>query len=309
MRAYRSYTLCYYSAGGMELTEYLRERVDPERPTVGLWFYQTYWLNNNLAFIDALIRSLEAQGANVIPVFHLRHKDVERGNPGADYIVEHFFMDQRTPRIDVLISPMMFSLSLTAPEYRSLLDKLGVVCIQALLSMNSFAAWRDSEQGLGSMDVSFSAAQPEFDGNLISVPVATRDQETLDPVTGGLLTRYQPIPERVDKLVKLALNWARLRELKNGERRVARKLYPQVEIDKSLLYEVARSCLEVGVDGHRGDIIILKTARTLAAYQGHRKVRPEDVQQAAELALPHRIRRQPLMDIPDSIEELRRVGN
>lgn len=85
----------------------------------------------------------------------------------------------------------------------------------------------------------------------------------------------------------------------------ARERYPQVEIDKPLLYEVARNCLEVGVDGHRGDIIILKTARTLAAYQGRREVHPEDVQQAAELALPHRIRRQPLMEIPDSIEELR----
>ncbi|NOY14518.1 MAG: cobaltochelatase subunit CobN [Deltaproteobacteria bacterium] len=207
--------------GVPELSEYLRDRVDPARPTVGLWFYQTYWLNHNLAFIDTLIRSIEAQGANVIPVFHQRYKDIERGNRGADYVVEHFFMDHGKPRIDVLISPMMFSLTLTAPEYRSLLSKLDVVCIQALLSMNSFVAWRDSEQGLGSMDVSFSAAQPEFDGNLITVPVATREQETVDPITGGLLTRYRPINERVDKLVRLARNWARLRQLKTSERRVA----------------------------------------------------------------------------------------
>ncbi len=207
--------------GVPELSAYLRERVDSKRPTVGLWFYQTYWVNNNLAFIDALIHRIEAQGANVIPVFHQRYKDVERGNRGADYVVEHFFMDKGEPRIDVLISPMMFSLTLTSPEYRPLLDKLGVVCLQALVSMNSFAAWHESEQGLGSMDVCFSAAQPEFDGNIITVPVATREQQAVDPITGALLTKYEPIIERIDKLVKLACNWARLRTLENHERRVA----------------------------------------------------------------------------------------
>lgn len=85
----------------------------------------------------------------------------------------------------------------------------------------------------------------------------------------------------------------------------ARDMYDQVEVEQELLYEIARSCVEVGVDGHRGDIIILKTAKTLAAYHGRTKVQSSDIREAVELALPHRIRRQPLMEIPDSIEELR----
>ena len=32
----------------------------------------------------------------------------------------------------------------------------------------------------------------------------------------------------------------------------ARALYPEVVVDKDLLYEIANTCLEVGVDGHRG---------------------------------------------------------
>ena len=90
---------------------------------MGLWFYQTYWLNNNLAFIDAIIRCVESQGANVIPVFHQRYKDVDRGNRGADYIVDHFFMDGDRPRIQVLINPLLFSLTLAAPEYKDLLPR------------------------------------------------------------------------------------------------------------------------------------------------------------------------------------------
>lgn len=85
----------------------------------------------------------------------------------------------------------------------------------------------------------------------------------------------------------------------------ARKLYGEVEVSRDLLYEIAKSCLEVGVDGHRGDIIIFKTAKTMAAYHGRNKVESSDIREAVELALPHRIRRRPLMDIPDSIEEMR----
>ena len=83
-------------------------------------------------------------------------------------------------------------------------------------------------------------------------------------------------------------------------------LYPQVTIARELLYGIAGYCLDVGVDGHRGDIIILKTAKTLAAYHGRTQVVKADIDAAAELALPHRIRRQPLQDIVVDVEQLRR---
>ena len=84
----------------------------------------------------------------------------------------------------------------------------------------------------------------------------------------------------------------------------ARELYPKVEVDRPQLFEIAQYCLDVGVDGHRGDIIILKTAKTLAAYNGRTQVQSEDIHEAAELALPHRIRRQPLMEIADNVHSL-----
>ncbi len=81
---------------------------------------------------------------------------------------------------------------------------------------------------------------------------------------------------------------------------------PQVTVDRELLYEIAAYCLDVGVDGHRGDIIILKTAKTLAAYDRRTAVTRADIDTAAELALPHRIRRQPLQDIVVDVAQLRR---
>ena len=83
-------------------------------------------------------------------------------------------------------------------------------------------------------------------------------------------------------------------------------LYPSVEVDRALLFDIAAYCLDVGVDGHRGDIIILKTAKTLAAYHGRVRVERTDIDAAAELVLPHRIRRQPLQDVVVDVNEVRR---
>jgi len=204
------------------LETYLAERVDPAKPTIGLWFYQTYWLNSNLAFIDALIHSLEAHGANVLPVFHLRYKDVQRGNRAADGVSEYYFKNaDGSPRIQALINPLLFSLTLVAPAFKELLPGLNVPFIQALCCSAPYAHWLESVQGLPTMDVSYAAAQPEFDGALITVPVATREQEQTDPLTGALLSRYKPILERVDKLVRLTLNWGKLGQIPVAERRVA----------------------------------------------------------------------------------------
>lgn len=100
--------------------------------------------------------------------------------------------------------------------------------------------------------------------------------------------------------------WEDQSHLLVGKIEKAIDLYPQVAIDRELLFEIANYCLDVGVDGHRGDIIILKTAKTLAAYNGRTQVVKEDIDTAAELALPHRIRRQPLQDIVVDVEQLRR---
>ena len=44
---------------------------------------------------------------------------------------------------------------------------------------------------------------------------------------------------------------------------------------------------------HRADITVIKTALTLAAFNGRKEVELEDVKNAAKLVLPHRMRRRP----------------
>ncbi|EFO81849.1 magnesium chelatase [Oscillochloris trichoides DG-6] len=77
----------------------------------------------------------------------------------------------------------------------------------------------------------------------------------------------------------------------------ARELLTRVQIERPDMAAVAGLCLELGVDGHRADLTILETARTHAAWSGRMYLSAEDIRLAAELALPHRMRRQPFAEI------------
>lgn len=77
----------------------------------------------------------------------------------------------------------------------------------------------------------------------------------------------------------------------------ARALLPAVQISRSDMAAVATLVLELGVDGHRADLAILETARTHAAWASRTTLSLEDIRLAAELALPHRMRRQPFTEV------------
>lgn len=73
----------------------------------------------------------------------------------------------------------------------------------------------------------------------------------------------------------------------------AKELLPKVQLSEEMLELITQICIDFAVDGHRADIVIHKTAVTIAAYHGRTEVNEDDVKEAAELALLHRRRRQP----------------
>jgi magnesium chelatase subunit D len=79
----------------------------------------------------------------------------------------------------------------------------------------------------------------------------------------------------------------------------AQTLLPHVCIEKFHMAAVATLSLELDVDGHRADLTILETARTHAAWEGRTTLTPDDIHRAAELALFHRMRRHPFVDVGD----------
>ena len=90
------------------LEEYIR-RMDPSKATVGLMYASNLWIYGNQRHIDALIRELEAQGMNVIPVFFSATVGSDPSSRGAVSVVREYFMDGDRPRIDALIMTTPFS--------------------------------------------------------------------------------------------------------------------------------------------------------------------------------------------------------
>lgn len=82
----------------------------------------------------------------------------------------------------------------------------------------------------------------------------------------------------------------------------ARQRLSEVDLSIQFARNIAKLCRDSGVDGHRGDIATARTARTFAALDERTKVIEADVQRAAELALPHRLRSRPFEDAPDPSE-------
>jgi magnesium chelatase subunit D len=71
----------------------------------------------------------------------------------------------------------------------------------------------------------------------------------------------------------------------------ARRLLPEVVVPELLLKVVAKMAVSLHVDGHRPDIVIVKAAMAIAAFEGRTTVEHHDMQRAAMLALSHRTRR------------------
>lgn len=84
----------------------------------------------------------------------------------------------------------------------------------------------------------------------------------------------------------------------------AREQLPDVSYSKRDLFTIAELMAEMKVDGHRGDIVILKTALAHAAFNDRKRITTEDILIAAELALPHRLKRQPFQDTTAQFQEL-----
>jgi Mg-chelatase subunit ChlI len=86
----------------------------------------------------------------------------------------------------------------------------------------------------------------------------------------------------------------------------ARTLVDNVAYTQRDLLSIAALTASLNVEGHRSDLVILKTARAHAAFEGRTAISERDIALAAELALPHRIRQGPFQQTeitPDDLQE------
>jgi Mg-chelatase subunit ChlI len=86
----------------------------------------------------------------------------------------------------------------------------------------------------------------------------------------------------------------------------ARSRLPGVAVGDADLDAACTLAGELELDGHRAEIAMIKAARAIAALEGAPAVSPAHLEEAAVLAVVHRLRRMPLDDGREDVERLDR---
>jgi Mg-chelatase subunit ChlI len=89
----------------------------------------------------------------------------------------------------------------------------------------------------------------------------------------------------------------------------AREVVDQVKYTQNDLRLIASLMAEMQVDGHRADLVVLKTARAHAAYEGRTSINDQDIALAIRLAIPHRLKRGPFADATAALDKLETTIN
>ena len=264
---------------GTDVETYVAEHFLPSesrdgRPSIGILFYRAHWMSGNLLPIDALIRSLEAKGANVLPVYAFSLKHSPEGDGVANRaFTEYLAAPDGTPRVHCIVNTMGMSMGELSQEGAAIatgwsvdyLDSLNVPMVQAIISTGTQDEWLESDLGLGPIDTAMSVALPEFDGRLISVPISFKEEVSAgpEPVEGrgrtnsglsGRLQRYVPRDDRVELVARLAIKQANLALKPNSEKKIAVILsnYPTKD---------ARIGNAVGLDTPNSAVLVLNALR------------------------------------------------
>ncbi len=86
-------------------------------------------------------------------------------------------------------------------------------------------------------------------------------------------------------------HWAEAEQALQQRIKHAQQLLPSVSVSRYFRQTVALLVdRQLHAEGHRGDLVVLRTARALAAWEDRTGVEISDIEQAVGLALPHRAR-------------------
>ncbi len=270
---------------------------DRSKPQVGILFYRAHYLVGNTAAIDALCQSLIDCQLTPVPIFvsSLRDPAVQAG-----------LLSYCQPGVKVLLNTTSFSLITPAPLYpvmpteldtNALWANLDVPILQVILSGGGFEEWQTQLNGLSPRDTAMNVALPEVDGRIISRAVSFKAIFSKHPVLQTEVLGYQPLPDRIQFVAKLAANWVKLGQVPVADRKVALILanYPNRDgrLANGVGLDTPASCVEIlkalQVEGYTttelpqtGDELIQWLTRGITNDPEGRSIRP--IQQSLDLA-------------------------
>ncbi|NLA65184.1 MAG: cobaltochelatase subunit CobN [Leucobacter sp.] len=218
--------------GVTQLESYLAQVHDPTTWTAAILFHRPHLLTGNTELVDAVISEVERKGGNALPIFLMTGINSQYGNPDYRESLPRYLQADDGPRADVLINllamPIGYETS-AAPhptgDDDAVLADLQLPIIKGVVTSRTRQDWESSLQGIDPSNLVIQFSYPEFAGMLAGPPVGFHDDEIFDPVTQSNQVRTLPHPERIERLVSQAANWARLRRTPAAHTKVALVLH------------------------------------------------------------------------------------
>ena len=197
-----------------------------DRPKVCVLFHQRFWVDGNCGGVDGMLKALEERGADAIGVFTMTYPDDAIGAIGIGALVDRHLLKDGRPLVDCVVQTMGFSQTMRpkAGVFEQTCDddlfaRLGVPVIQAIHLYGPAKKWRDSIYGLTGSEIAGAVVSTEYDGQIITVPIAGYEVED------DGRRRYRPLEDRCRMVADAAFMWASLRRKPESEKRAAILLY------------------------------------------------------------------------------------
>jgi cobaltochelatase CobN len=196
------------------------DKINENIPTVGILISQITVVGNDTEHIDLLIKELRSRNVNVIPVFMTPNPGEITGSIGVNGSIKKYLTRDGKTIADSLIVTMGFSqLCLSSPgdgsssEKNNMFDELNIPVIQASTLFGSEEDWHRNS-GFGPFEISMNVFWPEYDGQILSFPFASRERSDSG-------TKYTGLRDRVSAVSELAVRWAVLRRTPPENRKIA----------------------------------------------------------------------------------------
>ncbi len=212
--------------GAFTLEDGLRNVGSTGKPVILITFVNAYYLRHNTASIDCLWNKVKEVGGEPVAIFLKSYEDELTGSIGIARIIDEHLLRNGKPIVDTVINTMGFSLTVNAkpgtgeqiPE-DNFFERLNVPVIQAINLYGPSKEWRESPFGLSPADIAMSVVDPEYDGQIDSVPYGGSEKAE----SGDY--KQMPIEERCSAVAEMAYRWAMLNHIPNKEKKVAILIY------------------------------------------------------------------------------------
>ncbi|WP_309743551.1 cobaltochelatase subunit CobN [Chamaesiphon sp. OTE_20_metabat_361] len=205
-------------------------------------FYRAHYLSGNLAAIEALCQALVDRKLTPMPMFVSSLKDP---------VVQRVLTSYCQQGVDVLLNTTSFSLASldTDTPQVGLWATLNLPVFQVILSGAGKEFWESGWQGLTPRDMAMNVALPEVDGRIITRAISFKAVQTQNSALQTDVLVYEPVPDRVEFVAELALNWSKLRRTEVCDRKVALILanYPTRDgrLANGVGLDTPQSCVEI----------------------------------------------------------------